>query len=377
MPRLSVPGFVGPANPEIASTLDVERTYDLYIQPVAPGTGRTPGALVGRPALRQFANFPLSPIRCLYEENGRAWVVGGAGYAEIFSNGTFGPVHVVANDSRIAYIVTNGSAGDQNMIVSGNLGYVNTLSTDAFVQITDPDFPAIVRQVEYMNAKGIVWVGGGSIQFQWSDLFDFTAWDALDVAQRSIAPDNINGILRLQETLLIFGRRTMEPWYDVGQGNTVFAPTGSVLVEQGLYATATLLRLDNTAYWLGVNQEGQLSVYRLNNLTPERISTDAVDYSLAQADTPTDAVAMAFQVHGRRYYLLNLPRQNDSSWIFDVALNRWYQWGHWDTTTCMRLPFRGWVHCLAFEKCLIGDRLSGAIYELRTDVYEDDLTVAA
>lgn len=372
MPRVSVPGFVGPATPSISRTLNADRTYNLSIQQAGPG-GRTSSALVSRPAMVRFSTFS-SPIRALFEENGRAFVVGGGHYAEMFADGTFGALHALANDGRPASIVTNGSAGDQNLVISGNLGYVHTLSTDAFAQITDPDFPSPARQCEFFDGYGLVWQGAGSRKFQWSGLEDFSTWNALDVAERSTASDNINGFLRLQRTLLLFGRRTMEPWYDVGSGNTVFAPTGSVLVEQGLYATFTLKLVDNTAYWLGVNTDGQLLVYRLEGMTPKRISTPAVDYSLAQCDTPTDAVAFGFQLQGQYYYALILPRQLDASWVYDIANDAWYQWGHWNPTTAQWEPWRAWMHCNAFEKCLVGDRLTGTIYELRTNVYADDLT---
>lgn len=379
MPRVAIEGFVGPANPQASRTLSVEATYNQYIAPNAPGVSpKGPGALACRPAMVPWTVFPDSPIRGLFAENGRLWAVGGQTYAEIMSDGTFGTGHTVATDNRPVSIITNGtfkSGGKQNLIISANTGYVNALDTDAFVQVTDPNFPTIVHQAEYMDGYGIVGVGNASIRFQWSQLFDFTKWPALNFAERSTAEDSIGALIRLQRTLLVFGTDTMEPWYDVGQGNTVFAPTGSVLVEQGVSMTFTMLRADNTVYWCGTNVDGHRLVYRLDGMTPRRVSVTAVEQAIAKWDVVQQfyTYALTFQLEGHYYYALICPLDTDASWVYDITLDRWYQWGHWDTTNAQWTPWRASCHAIAFERCLVGDYQSGTIYELRTDTYQDTL----
>jgi hypothetical protein len=379
VPRVSIEGFVGPANAQQSRTLDVERTDNLYIAPAAPGVSpKGPGALACRPAMVPWTVFPDSPIRGLFAMNGRLWAVGGTTYAEIMSDGTFGTGHPVATDNRPVSIITNGtfkSGGKQNLIVSANKGYVDALDTDAFVQITDPNWPTIVHQAEYMDGYGLVGVGNASIRFQWSKLFDFTSWPALNFAERSTAMDSIGALIRLQRTLLVFGTDTMEPWYDVGQGNTVFAPTGSVLVEQGISMTFTMLRADNTVYWVGTNADGHRLVYRLDGMTPRRVSTFAVEQALQRWDVVQQfyTYAIVFQLEGHSYYALICPTDTDGSFVYDITLDRWYQWGHWDPTAGIFRPWRAMGHAIAFERCLVGDYKSGTIFELRTDTYADTL----
>lgn len=372
MPRVPVTGFVGPSNQQSSLTLDAERTINFLQQSAAPGTARAGDSLLGRPGLRPWATFPSSPIRGMFYQNGRAFVAGGTEFRELFSTATFGPALAIANDDRPFVMASNGSAGDQVFGVGANAGYIYDLGADTLTQITDPQFTATPRVAEFMDGYFFTYSGAGSRSWQWSALEDGLSWSGSDILERSTASDNINGFIRSGTNLWILGTQTGDVYYNTGDATTPFQKV-QTYIEHGIYATYTLQRIDNTIMWLGLDVDGSCVVWKAEGYTPKRVSTTAVELSLSTCDTPTDALAWVCQIHGHLYYVLILPRLK-TSWVYDVSRDRWYEWNHWDPIACEYVPFRPGCHIFAFDKHLVGDRLTGTIYEFRTDVYDDRLT---
>ncbi len=379
MPRLPVPGFVGPANIQAALNADAEDTINFMAAPIPPGQGKVGQWMQNTPGFRPWLNLPTSPIRGMFQQDGRAWVVGGTTFYEIFaapSFTTYLPAGI-ASDDYLASMASNGSAGHQVMLVSGGLGYIFDTVANTMVQITDIDFPENVRMCEFMDGYFLVNVAD-TRQFNISALEDGLLWDALDVAERSEASDNINALVRNHRVIAIVGSKTSEFWYDNGDALFPFAPTQGDFMEHGSAAPFTVRRLADTLFWLGRDEDGNGVVWALKGISPQTISPPAINriIQVSGAATTNDlslATAWTYQQDGHSFYCLQLP-VCEWTLVYDLLTDRWHKRAQWDSTVAAYLKDRPQCHMHFAGKHLVGDRLSGMIYEQSLDVFDAQYT---
>jgi hypothetical protein len=371
MPRLSVPGFVDGSNTERSPQAQIGRTINEFVESTQPGGGtKAPGYLQGTPGIHPLLVWPDQPIRGLFTMNERAFVVGGGLFGEFFADGTIGTTYPVTNDGRPVSFASNGSAGNQILFSSGGDGYIYNTLTNTFTQVTDPDFPNPCKMVEFLNGYFLALQGGGSRSFSWSNLEDGLVWDPLDVAERSSTGDNLAAMIRIHEELWFLGGQTSQVYVNTGVASEIFAPVSGVVIEQGTSGAFSVQRLDNTLFWCGLNVDGARVVYRAQGYTPTRISTFGVEQDLQQYSD--DGQALTFQMNGHYFYALIQP-QNRWTWLYDVTMDRWVNWAIWNTTTAEWEPHVVGSHVFCFEAHFVGDRLSGAIYDMRMSRFTDEI----
>jgi len=364
------PQFIGPSYTLRSPIAGIEETINL-IPSVNTSTGQP--WLVGSPGLTAWAELGSGPIRGMFYQNGRAFVVSGFEYYEVFANRTFQIRGYVGSDGRPATIHSNGTAGFQNFIVSARKGYIHELDTNVYFQITDPDFPSQSASMGFFVDGYFGVVVLNSTTFKLSNLLDGAAWDGLDIAQRSWANDNIVSAITNHRELWLLGSQTSEVWVDTG-ASFPLAPIGGVFIEGGAYAPFASAKLDNTIIWLDGDDRGNAIVRRANGYTPERISTEAVEYHLNTYGTLQDAMAWTYQDEGHAYYVLYIPSA-DTHWVYDVSTNQWHRRADWDTDRMNWMPWKPRTHMFAWGKHLVGDRSTGVVYEMRLDAYQNTVVV--
>jgi hypothetical protein len=373
MPRVSVPGFVDASNTERSIQAQVGRTINLFTESTQPGGGaKTDKYLQGTPGIHPLLVWPEQPIRGLFSINGRAFAVGGSLFGEFFADNTIGTTHTVTNDLQPVSFASNGSAGNQIIIASGGDGYIYNTDTNVFTAITDPDFPTPCRMVEFLNGYFLALKGGGSRSFSWSNLEDGLVWDPLDVAERSSTADNLGAMIRSHEEIWFMGGQTTQVYINTGVASEIWAPVSGVVLEFGVVGPFTVHRVDNTLVWLHSSVDGWGMMSRADGYTPQRISTFGQEQQIQMQDIPTDARSFTFQMNGHIFYALLIPR-SDRTWLFDITMNMWTEWNIWDTTDAVWLPHVAGSHIFEFGKHLVGDRLSGAIYEMSMDLHTDEI----
>ncbi len=363
--------LVGPTNTLLSPNADVEETINFYVEATAPGTGKVPAYLVGTPGLAKWLVLADSPVRGEFEQDGRAFVVAGTSFFEIFTNQTATFYGSVASDANLATFASNGSAGHQLAITSGGLFYIFDLIANTLTVETTGVEP--VTMVEFMDGYFLV-NKTDSRTFAFSALEDGTSWDPLDVDERSEASDNIVAMVRSHRELWFLGSQTTEVWYDQGDALNPFAPIQGVFIEQGAVAAFPVQRIDNSINWVGVNSDGSGVVWKANGYTPQRLSDHAVELAM-QMYGFAGARAWVYQEDGHLFYVLLLP---DAPWafVYDVSSGLWCKRATWDSTHCVWLPPRAQCHAFAFGLHLVGDRLTGAIYQQSLSIFTEELVNA-
>jgi hypothetical protein len=387
MPRKPIPSFVGPSNVSASMTADPEESINFFMETVAPGAAKVSNPyLRGTAGLRPWVHLPTSPVTALFFSPAtldRAFAIAGGVFYEVFPTtpATFAAYSPnLATNVYMPSICSNGTAGFQLFITSGDKGYIFDLGANTLSQITDSGFPARVRMGEFMDGYFFALVTE-TRKFQISALEDGTSWDALDVAERSEASDDINALIRNHRVIALLGRKTSEFWYDSGDPNFPFAPTQGEFMESGCVAPFSARRLENTLFWLGQNDDGQGLVWALDGVAPKIVSTPAISRLIQGSGNVLTgisshdlrlSVAFAYQEDSHRYYCLQVP---NCQWmlVYDLLTDRWHKRAQWNSTALTWLQGRPQCHMFFAGRHLVGDRLTGTIYEMSLDYFDEEL----
>lgn len=359
-------GFIGPSYTLRSVNVDCQRCINLYPEFNEHGTGKEKevAALIGVPGLSLLVTIGSGPIRGVWmASNGQLFVVSGNKLFRVSSAWVATELGTLSTSIGQVSLADNGT---QLMIVDGTYGYVLTLATSIFSQITDPDFPG-ANQVVFQDGY-FIFNNPGTGQFGISGLNSAT-FDALDIATSEGNPDDIVGIISNNRDLWLANEKTIEVFFNSGAADFPFERVQGAFVEVGLAARFSLAKMNNVVYWLGQDENGQGTVFQAKGYQPQKISTHAIDLAIQGYGTISDAVAFTYQDSGHYFYVLNFPTAN-TTWVYDATTSLWHERAYNNGGQLAR--HRGNCHAFAFGKHVVGDYENGNLYELRSDVYADN-----
>lgn len=325
--------------------------------------GKDPAWLSRCPGLSLLATVGNGPIRGLWTFGNYGYVVSGNTLYKLTTNWTATSIGTVAGTGPVS-MVDNGT---QLFIACNPQGYIYNASTNAFGQITDPDFPGAVT-VGYLDGY-FVFIEPNSQKVWVTQLLDGTSIDPLDFASAEGSPDNLVSMIVDHREVWLFGTNSVEVWYDAGLADFPLARIQGAFNEIGCEATYSVAKLDNTIFWLGSDARGRGVVYRANGYTGQRISNHYIEWTIQQYDTLNDAVGYTYQQEGHAFYVLNFPTAN-KTWVYDVSTNGWHERAGFENGNFVR--HRGQCQMNFNNQIVIGDYQNGKLYAFDTSVYADD-----
>lgn len=291
---------------------------NCYAEPVK-GEGRTRVAVYPMPGRELFSTIGGGSVR---------------GQAD------FGAYHAATVGDNLYTIESDGTATDRGEIegtdrvdmdfngaqlfVAGTIkSYTYVPSSASLAEVTDSDFLGATSCAS-LNGYTITTVPN-SDQFQWFNLRDATSVDALDFATAESNGD-INVAVRVaNEDVYLFGKKTIEPFYNSGNPNQQFEARSVPPMEIGCLSRDSIVLADTAFVWVGRDgKSGGIGVYRMvGGYTAKKISTPAVDRFLEEfpADNVDTIEAIAFQWYSHLFYVLRLP--GVVSLFYDLASDQW------------------------------------------------------
>lgn len=344
-----------------SSNVTSQQRINMYLEIATDGDKNTVTAY-GTPGLVQHASIGASPTRgmhtlgnYIYVVNlGKLWQVDNSGVA--VEKGT-----LLTTTGRVS-MADNGSVGDQIIIVDGTYGYIYTVSSGAFAQIADADFPG-ADTVTFNDGYFIV-SKPDTGQFYLSGSYDGTAWDALDFATAESNPDNLISVVADHGELIAFGDVSTEFWTNTGSLDFPYSRSGAA-VEWGLAARWSVAKFDNSLIYLAKNRMGEVQVVRLNGYLPQRVSTTDIETIINSYSGISDATGFSYLMNGHPFYQLNFTSANES-WLYDGASNAWSQL---KSGTGRHRAEMGTNFLL---RTVVSDYENGKLYNLDSDAYTDD-----
>lgn len=369
---VAYPGFVGPSYTLPARQSSCEECINLFPSLLDIEAAKNRYILLSTPGFRDYVSSVLSPIRCLFYQNGRMFGVLGYAFVEILSTGAISILGSVDSDGAPATISGSGDAGEELFVTSGGAGYIFNLLTSAFSVVVGLQ----VSVGGYLDGffLALDTVNG---TFRISDYLDGLTWDPLQFRVRGLASDRWTGMLVVQSVIFLFGDQTYEVWQNNGGAPFPFGPIPGYFFSQGLGARFSVSRLGDFPAWLSLNDQGSGQVLLAEQYAPTRISTHALESEiqgfLKSGISLSDAVAFSYQEDGHAFYCLTFPGA-DVAWVFDATTRLWHKRLIWVNDGETPAHFEAWrplYHAFAFGKHLVGDRTAGRIYEMGTHLYSD------
>src|SRR4051812_17855144 len=359
--------FVGPSYETPAVQVDAQRTVNLYPEVIRGDGGASETAVLLRtPGLLRMQVLGDSPGRGMFTVNGRCFAVVGSSFYELLSpteavlrgtltaGGTSSPVRIRTN-------------GVQILVLGETIGFIFTLATNAWQQIVDPEFPAAVGLA--VVDTYFICIAAGTNQFSISSPLNGLAWAGLDFGSSQEA-DHVLAIEELHGYLWVFGSESVVVFQDTGNASFPFQRVAGSKIEMGIGAPLSVVKLDNSLFWLGSSSRGPAVVYRADGFLPSRISNHALEAAIQKYSTTADATAYAYEERGHLFYRIDFPTAN-ATWVYDVATKLWHERGYWDAGTGSYQAHPGRFHAFCFGKHLVLDYASGAVYD-QSLAYADD-----
>ena len=251
---------------------------------------------------------------------------------------------------------------DQLVIVDGANGYVLTLATNLFAQITDVDFRGS-NWVEELDGY-FIFVDPYTDQFYLTSIDDASTLDALDFSSADTQPDDIVTHRVLKRELLLLGTRSIEVWIDSGDSDFPFVRYNSTPIDVGIVGGRAAVNAGDTLFFVGQTRTGNGTVYVMQGHQPVRVSTKAVEEALQTSTDLSHCSMWTYQRDSAEYVGINAPGMS-TTWVFDVATKQWHERaellnGQWEPRRDDEIVlFDGEHYAIAGQK----------VYRLDPDVY--------
>jgi hypothetical protein len=183
------------------------------------------------------------------------------------------------------------------------------------------------------------------------------------------APDDLVALIVDHREVYLMGEISSEVWTDVGTVPFPFQRIPGTSTQHGIAAPFSLYRLGNSFAYVSRNNRGQAQIMQMQGYIPQRISTHAVENTLANQNVD-DAVAWTYQLEGHEVYVVTFPSLN-LTWAYDATTQMWHKWLY--TTNDNEYQRHRGNCCATFQGLvIIGDYSNGKLYQLDKTNYTDD-----
>lgn len=349
--------FLGGAYTLRSLPLSAQSCINLYVEPNESGNGEI-GGFYGTPGLLKKTTVPTNACRGSRSAGGFLWTVFGNTVYRVNSGFAATAIGTIPSYTGAVQLQDNGTT----LVVAHADGWhAVTLATSAMVAVTDAP---VMSDVSFIDNYLVGANSDGT--YQWANL-NSTTIDALSFASAEGNPDRIVRTLADHRELWLFGTESVEVAVVTPDPDLPFTRTS--YIEQGILAPKSAAKEDNSVFWVGLNESGQGVVYVAEGYIPRRISTFAIEQSIASYANPELATAYTYQQDGHHYYVLNFA---EATWVYDINTQLWHQRGYRVPDTGLLERHRGESHAFFRGQHVVGDYEDGRLYVLDMDTYEDD-----
>ncbi len=247
-----------------------------------------------------------------------------------------------------------------NVVIANGSGRVYQYNGSNVTEITDPDLES-PNSVAHLNNQ-IIYDGDGG-RFATSDVGDATSINGLNYATAESNADDLIRPYVFNQVAYMMGDKTIEPWYNSGNGSPPFDRIEGGIIPVGLAARYSVANNDQFMYFVGDDNE----VYRVQGQSSEKVSTISESRQIAGFTAVTDAIGWCFSLEGQNFYSLTFPAANKTL-CFSERAKLWFEL----STGISGGRWRGNSYAYAYRKHLIADYQNGNIYELDLDTFTDN-----
>lgn len=168
--------------------------------------------------------------------------------------------------------------------------------------------------------------------------------------------------------VVAFGTYTTQFFYDAGvTDGSPLRPYLNANMKVGCAAAATVVDMGPTIMWLGRTQEYNRQVFMMNGMSPQVVSTPAIDKML-NGTAWSDPFAYSYYADGHLFYVIACFGAR--SFAYDMSTKEWHEWT--DSTGDNALVYAGSASDLDLNGFMVQDYYNGSIYTVGAQYYSDD-----
>ena len=215
-----------------------------------------------------------------------------------------------------ARVLTVDSATQVTLNVNSSAdGTDITFTKEPIAKILDVDFVTTGNpNGAFVEMDGFLFYTDGD-NIRNSDLNSITAYTSTAYKPADMSPDNVVGIARSKNVIIVFGTGSMQGFQNAGYGTGSplerIAQTFSLVGCQG---QSTIATMENDIYFLGSSQYGDVTVWRIRGLTPSKISPGFVDKIMGTVNaTQGTNYVSAFHLGGEEYLLVTMSNAQEGT----------------------------------------------------------------
>lgn len=247
----------------------------------------------------------------------------------VSSNISVIPIGTIATFIGDVYIDENNT--DQIAICDRQNIYIYNWSTGVFSTATLPNntngSAFIPGYISFQNGRFIaasidtnIWrlsnVGNGLLwpaDSQHEGLLQ-TKPDTVVAAQRFPGRGNL---------LFVFGSTVIEPWQDIGTALFPYLRNNNLNIDYGCLNPATIAYNETIIVWLAANEKSGPAIMYSTGGDATKISTDGIDFRLAQLTNPSNSYGFLFRQDGHVLYQLTFPDDN-LTYVYDFNTKKFF-----------------------------------------------------
>lgn len=303
------------------SKISVEETYNFIV---------SDDALVAYAGYKNVT--PLAPEnigRGLYTSSTKAFMLAVIGAQVYIIDNALVPTFVgqLATSTGDVYISENNAR--QIAITDGQYIYVYDYSSPTPIYyssipgggITFP-YPDLANPnagpgyISFQNGRFIVAINNTQVLLlsNFNDAISPSAWTIQNrIGTIQIKPCTIQAVVPMPgggNNLLVIGSNAAQVWQDVGLARFPYQLNTSSNIDYGCINPASVASLESFVVWLAVNEQAGISVMYTNGQQIKRISTDGIDYKLANLKNPEDCIGFLFRQDGHLIYQFTFQSDN-------------------------------------------------------------------
>lgn len=362
--------FIGASYLSRSRNFDAQRCVNLFPEASGSGTSKSIAMLIGAPGLTLFSTLAGAGIRgCIRFTSTQSIVVVGGNVYSVTTAGVGTLFGTIINRSTPVSMASNGTT---IMLVTGTEGYFITPNVNpalsTIVQIVNAAFLG-ADKVDYIDGY-FVFNQPGTGRFQITGLFGTTI-SPLDFATAEGSPDLLISLIVNQREVWLFGETSTEVFFDSGNALFPFQRIQGAFIEQGCAAKYSPAKSGTTLFWLSADDRGQGMVLKANGYQPQRVSTHAIEYAIAQYSRIDDAIGYTYQKEGHIFYVLTFPTGN-ATWVFDESTQLWHERAWRNPVDATLNRHRSNCQMAFAGKIIVGDWETGKLYSLDLDAYDDN-----
>lgn len=252
---------------------------------------------------------------------------------------------------------------------SQNLYVLNTVTND-FEIITAADLGFTPGYITFLDGQFIT----GDIKtnaWRLSLDTDGSKWplDAQHASSIETKPTLFKGAIRFPgkgNLLLVFGQTVAELWQNTGATLFPYQRNQSVNIDYGLINPASLAAIQDFVCWIGINEQAGPAIMYTGGSSIEKISTDGIDYKLAELKSPENCYGFMVRLSGHLCYVVTWPTDN-LTYLYDFNTKAFF-------TLCDENMNAFIIKRIAFfnNQYYFVSIKDGNLYQLRSDYFNYD-----